>query len=128
MRGEGESKMAAPPQGSQMMPPPQPYPGMYYQPMAPEHMLSRRNVFFVNAGGLFLIWAAYVLRLVTADANVLKFDVFLIVTGALIAALGSVAAALGSKKTTDMQNLGLFIWAGFVVTLAAAAITGLGFI
>ena len=109
-----------------MMPPPQPYPGMYYQPMAPEHMLSRRNVWFANAFGLALIWFAYILRLVSADPNLLKFDVFLVVTGALIAALSSLAAALGSKKTTDMQNLGLFIWAGFVATLAAAAIAGLG--
>ena len=111
-----------------MMPPPQPYPGMYYQPMAPEHLLSRRNVWFVNAFGLALIWFAFILRLVSNDLNLAKFDVFLVLTGGFIAALSSIAAALGSKKTTDMQNLGLFIWAGFIVAFVATAIAGLGLI
>ena len=106
------------------MPPPQPYPGMYYQPMAPEHLLSRRNVWFVNAFGLALIWLAVILRLVSNDVNLAKFDVFLIVTGGFIAALSSLAAALGSKKTTDLQNLALVLWAGFVLVLVGLALGG----
>jgi hypothetical protein len=106
------------------MMPPQPYPGMYYQPMTPEHMLSRRNVWFVNVLGLVMIWLALILRLVSLDPNLLKFDIFLIVTGVVLAALVNVAAALGSKKTTDMQNLGLFIWSGFLIAFAASVLVG----
>ncbi len=106
--------------------PPQPYPGMYYQPMAPEHLLSHRNIWFANAFGLALIWFAMILRLVSTDVNLAKFDVFLVFTGAIVAALASLAAALGSKKTTDMQNLGLFIWSGLIVAFSASAILALG--
>src|SRR5574337_48801 len=98
--------MAAPPQGPGQMMPPQPYPGMYYQPMSPENMLSRRNIWFMNVLGLGLIWLAFILRIVSSDINVIKLDVFLVVTGAVLAALSNLAAALGSKRTTDMQNLG----------------------
>ncbi len=106
--------------------PPQPYPGMYYQPMAPEHLLSHRNVFFANAFGLALIWFAMILRLVSNDANLAKFDVFLVFSGGILAAGASLAAALGSKKTTDMQNIGLFVWAGLVLAFAAYAVGALG--
>ncbi len=104
------------------MPPPQPYPGMYYQPMAPEHFLSRRNVWTLNAIGIGAIWLAFIFRLVTADVNVLAFSRFLIFTGGFLGVLASTAAALGSKKTTDLQNLGLFVWAGFLVTFVATAL------
>lgn len=104
------------------MMPPQSYPGMYYQPMSPENMLSRRNVWFVNVLGLGMIWLAFILRLVSLDPNLLKFDIFLVITGAVLAALANTAAALGSKKTTDMQNVGLFIWSGFLIAFAAAVV------
>lgn len=110
------------------MPPPQPYPGMYYQPMSLEGQLTRRNVFFANALGLAMIWLAFILRLVSNDVNLLKFDIFLIITGALVAALANIAAALASKRTSDMQNLGLFVWSGFLVAFAAALLGGLGFL
>ena len=107
------------------MPPPQPYPGMYYQPMSLEGQLTRRNVFFANALGLAMIWLAFILRLVSTDPNLLKFDVFLIITGALVAALANIAGALASKRTTDMQNLGLFIWTAGLVLFAAALLGGI---
>ncbi len=110
------------------MPPPQPYPGMYYQPMAPEHLLSRRNVWTMNAIGIGAIWLAFIFRLITADPNVFKFSQFLIFTGGFLGVLASTAAALGSKKTTDLQNLGLLVWAGFLVTFVAAALTALPFL
>jgi len=109
------------------MPPPQPYPGVYYQPMAmtPENMLSRRNVWTINALGLAMIWLGMLFRLLsTTDTTVLAAARFFVITGALIGALASTAGALGSKKTTDMQNLGLFVWAGFLITLAAYILTG----
>ncbi len=118
--------MAAPPQGSS--PPPQ-YPGMYYQPMtmAPENMLTRRNVWTVNALGLVMIWLGMLFRLLSpADTTVLAAARFFVISGGLVAALASTAAALGSKKTTDMQNLGLLVWAGFLVTLVAYSLASMG--
>ncbi len=116
--------MAAPPQSqNQPMPPPQPYPGMYYQPMAPEHLLSHRNVWLVNAIGLGMIWIGFIFRMVNhTDFTVQSAAVFLAVTGGFLAAAASLGAALGSKKTTDMQNVALCIWAGLVV-LAVAFMT-----
>ena len=72
------------------MPPPQPYPGMYYQPMTPEHMLSHRNVWFVNAAGLFLIWLGMLIRIISSvtDATALHAAQFFVVTGALLGAMG----------------------------------------
>ena len=110
-----------------MMPPPQPYPGMYYQPMAPEHLLSRRNVWTVNAIALIVIWLGMLLRLIAPlDANVLAAARFFVVTGALMGALGSTAGALGSKKTSDLQNIGLFVWAGFLILVAGLALSAMG--
>ncbi|HII40975.1 MAG TPA: hypothetical protein HA326_07150 [Thermoplasmata archaeon] len=107
------------------MPPPQPYPGMYYQPMAPEHWLSRRNVWTVNALGLVMIWLGMLFRLLsTADTTVLAAARFFVISGALVGALASTAGALGSKKTTDMQNLGLLVWAGFLISLAGFVLAG----
>ena len=107
------------------MPPPQPYPGMYYQPMSLEGQLTRRNVFFANALGLAMIWLAFILALVSQDPNLIKFDFFLVITGAVIAALANVAAALGSRRTTDMQNLGLLVWSGLLLSFAAAVLSRL---
>ena len=110
-----------------MMPPPQPYPGMYYQPMAPEHLLSRRNVWFVNALGLAMIWLGFVFRLVSrTDANVQAAAIFLAITGAVLGALASTAGALGSKKTSDLQNVALMLWAGLL--LLAVGVMTAGFL
>jgi hypothetical protein len=95
---------------------------MYYQPMSPENMLSRRNVWGANLIGLGLIWVAFMLRIVSLDANVLKVGDFLVITGAVFAAVVNLAAALGSKRTSDMQNLGLLVWTGFLVTMAVTAL------
>ncbi len=109
------------------MPPPQPYPGVYYQPMAPEHLLSRRNVWTINALGLVMIWLGMLFRLLsTTDTTVLAAARFFVISGALVAALGSTAGALGSHKTTDLQNLGLLVWAGFLVTVAGTALAVMG--
>ena len=109
------------------MMPPQPYPGMYYQPMTPEHMLSHRNVWFVNALGLGLIWIGLLIRLLnTNDLNLVHGAWFLVVTGGLLGVLASTAGALGSKKTTDLQNVGLFIYAGFLVVLVGITLLGAG--
>ena len=103
-----------------MMPPPAPYPGMYYQPMNPEHYLTHRNVWAASAIGLFLMWLGFLVALTrSTDLNVIAFEGFLIITGGMMGAFVSTAAALGSRKTTDMQNQGLFIWAGFLLVASA---------
>ena len=100
--------MAAPP-----MPPS--YPGQtYYQP-AMENLLTRRNVFALNALGLLAIWIAVLVRLASGDLNARGFAHFLAISGGMLGAFGSVAGALGSKRTTDMQNLGLQVWAGLLL-------------
>ncbi len=109
------------------MPPPQPYPGMYYQPMTPEHMLSHRNVWLVNAIGLVVIWIGMLVHLASpADATSLHIAQFFVVSGALLGALASTAGALGSKKTTDLQNVGLLVWAGSLALLAGFALAAMG--
>ncbi len=109
------------------MPPPQPYPGMYYQPMTPEHMLSHRNVWFVNAIGLVLIWIGMLIRIIsTTDLTALHAAQFFVVTGALLGALASTAGALGSKRTTDLQNVGLLVWAGALALVAGYALAAMG--
>jgi len=43
-----------------------------------------------------------------------------------MAAFFSVGGALGSKRTTDMQNIGLLVWAGLVLTATVALLTFMG--
>ena len=110
------------------MPPPQPYPGMYYQPMMTlDSYLTHRNIWGANALGLLLIWIGFLIRL----SGVSGFGAaasFLIFTGGLFAVLVSTAGALAGKKMTDMQNLGLLIWSG-ILLLVVSTITlgGFGF-
>ncbi len=110
------------------MMPPQPYPGMYYQPLAPEHFLTRRNVWLLNAVGLAAMWIGFLVYLTrTTDPNIIGFGRFLIFSGGVLGALASTAGGLGSKRTSDMQNLGLLIWGGLLLLVAAAGAGLLGF-
>jgi len=68
------------------------------------------------AVGLGLIYLGFLFGLSgTADPNVLATARFFAFSGGLFGALIAIAGALGSRRTTDMQNLGLFIWAGFLL-------------
>ena len=100
------------------MPPPQPYPGMYYAPMAIESFLTRRNVFVMIAFGVLFMWIGFLIALATSDPGAHAIARFLVVTAGYFAAVVSVAGGLGSKKATDMQSLGLLIFAGFILTAA----------
>jgi len=106
------------------MMPPQPYPGMYYQPMTPEHLLTKRNVWAFNAIGLLVIWIGFLIRLASSDLNAIAASRFLVFTGGIFVALVSTAGGLGSKKTSDMQNLGLLLFAGFVLLMVSQALLG----
>ncbi len=106
------------------MPPPQPYPGMYYQPMMPmENYLTHRNVWGANALGLLLVWIGFLIR-ISGVSGMGAAASFLIFTGGLFGVLVSTAAALSSKKTSDMQNLGLLIWAGILFLVVTTATLG----
>jgi len=92
-----------------------PYPGAMYYPQSMEGMLTRRNVFAANAVGLAGMYLGALLALASADRNVLGLAHFLVISGGFLAALASLLGALGGKKTTDLQNVGLMIWAGLVL-------------
>ena len=100
-------------------PPPPPYrgPSTFYPPPM-EGMLRRRNVFALNALGLAGIYLAVLMRSLSADPAVRGLAHFLVISGAMLAALVSVAGGLGSKRTSDMQNLGLLIWAGVLLNVS----------
>ncbi len=108
---------------SQPMPPP--YPGQYY-PMSMEGMLTRRNVFALNAIGLVAVWIAVLIANGTGDINALGFARILVISGGVLGALASTAGALGSKRTSDMQNLGLLIWAGLLLAVSVTILAWIG--
>ena len=87
---------------------------MYY-PRPLEGYLTRRNVFVLNAIGLLGIWLATLARLGAGDTSSRNIERFLVISGGMLAAFASVMAGLGSKRTTDIQNLGLLLWAGLVL-------------
>lgn len=97
--------------------PPQ-YPGAPYYPMTAESMLKKRYVLALNAIGLLALWLAVILALASSDLNVRSFARFLAISGGVLGAFASIAAALGSKRTSDMQNLGLLVWAGLLLAFA----------
>jgi hypothetical protein len=99
------------------MPPPQPYPGMYYARMPLDNFLTRRNVFVLNAFGLLFMWIGFLIGLYAnpTDSGMHSFARLLIITFGFLGVIGSVAGALGSKKTSDSQSLGLLVWAGLLL-------------
>src|SRR5713101_8002804 len=88
--------------------PPQ-YPGAPLYPMAPENLLKKRYVLALNAVALLAIWLAAMIAILSSDLNARGFARFLTISGGLVGAFGSIAGALGSKRTSDMQKLGLFV-------------------
>ena len=82
--------------------PPQ-YPGAPYYPMATENLLKKRYVLALNALGLLALWLAAIIVIWTSDRN-----------------------ALGSKRTSDMQNLGLLVWGGLVLAFTISVLTWIG--
>lgn len=108
--------MSAPPQPSGQPPYPPQYPGpVYYPPINLESFLTKRTIWVLNALGLLAIYIGFLIDLSgTRDINFLNFARFIIFSGGLFAVVSSLAGALGSRRTTDMQNLGLLVWAGLL--------------
>lgn len=103
--------------------PPPPYGGAPYAGMPMEMLVKKRYVLALNGLGLVLIWIAVIFAVASGDITARGFGRFLTITGALLGAIGSLSAALGSRRTTDMQNLGLFIWAGLLMLFSAILLT-----
>ncbi len=108
---------------SQPIPPP--YPGQYY-PMSMEGMITRRNVFALNAIGLLAIWIGALIAIWSGDINARGLARFLVISGGVLGTLASTAGALGSKRTSDMQNLGLLIWAGLLLAVSVTFLASIG--
>ena len=106
------------------IPPPAPQYGYY--PMSMEGMLTNRNVFALNAVALIAIWFGALLHLASSDPNVHGLSRFLVISGAVLGALGSLAGALGSKRTSDSQNLGLLNWSGLLLVVSALMLFWIG--
>lgn len=111
--------MATPP-----MPPP--YSGTPYYPMGMENMLKKRHVLALNGLALAALWLAALIAILSGDLNARGFARFLTITGAVIGAFGSLAGGLASKRTTDMQSLGLLIWAGLLLTFSVFLLGWIG--
>jgi hypothetical protein len=107
-------------------PPPPSYGGAPSYPPQVEAMLTRRIVFGLNAIGLLGIWAGLLIRVGANDVNGRGIGHFLVISGGILAALVSLAGGLGSKRTTDLQNVGLLVWAGLLLGFTAAVFTWIG--
>ena len=105
--------------------PPQ-YPGAPYYPMATENLLKKRYVLGLSAVALLALWLAGIIVILSGDLNARGFARFLTISGGLVGAFGSVAGALGSKRTSDMQNLGLLVWAGLLLSFTISVLGWIG--
>src|SRR2546428_7192190 len=105
--------------------PPQ-YPGAPYYPMATENLLKKRYVLGLNAVALLALWLAGIIVILSGDLNARGFARFLAISGGLVGAFGSVAGSLGSKRTSDMQNLGLLVWAGLLLSFTIGVLGWIG--
>jgi len=101
--------------------PPQ-YPGAPYYPMATENLLQKRYVLALNAVALLALWLAAMIAILSTDLNARGFARFLAISGGVVGAFGSIAGALGSKQTSDMQNLGLLVWAGLLLSFTVTVL------
>src|SRR2546427_12846835 len=99
------------------------YPGAPYYPMATENLLKKRYVLGLNAVALLALWLAGIIVILSSDLNARGLARFLTTSGALVGAFGSVAGALGSKRTAAMQHLGLLVspglWLPFPISVCA---------
>jgi hypothetical protein len=89
-------------------------------------MLTRRNVFALNALGLLGIWVGLLIRLAVNDVTGRGIGHFLVISGGILGALASLAGGLGSRRTSDLQNVGLLVWAGLLLGFTFAAFNWIG--
>ncbi|MFQ5907772.1 MAG: hypothetical protein ACE5JE_02960 [Thermoplasmata archaeon] len=83
--------------------------------------IPKRAIAFFVAIGILLLWLG--LLLITLNGTTLRdAGVILGITGALFAFVVALGGALGSKRTTDYQNLGLLIVAAALLLVAVGLV------
>src|SRR2546428_13496634 len=106
---------------SQPMPPP--YPGQYY-PMSMEGMITRRNVFAINAIGLLAIWIGALIAIWSGDINARGLARFLVISGGVLGTLASTAGRPRSARRPGPRQRGLPIWAALALGPLSVLPTG----
>src|SRR5207245_11691547 len=96
-------------------PGPPTYGGPMYYPQPIEGILTRRNVFALNALGLIGIYLGILFRLATSDLNVRGLAHFLVISGGMLGALAGPAGGLGSKRTSALPPIGHLVWGGLLL-------------
>lgn len=83
--------------------------------------VPKRAIAFFVVIGIIVLWIG--LLLITLTGGSLRdVGVILGITGALFAFVVALAGALGSKRTTDYQNLGLLIVAAALLLVAVGLV------
>ncbi len=83
--------------------------------------IRKRAIALFVAIGIFLLWLGLIL--ITLDgASLRDVGVIIGITGSLFAFVVALAGALGSKRTTDYQNLGLLIVAAALLLVAVGLV------
>ncbi len=72
-------------------------------------------IIMVLVGALFLLIARILLTYQSTEIDLVRAGTLLQALGALIMAIPAVVWALGSKRTTDMQNFGLLVFAAILI-------------
>jgi hypothetical protein len=82
--------------------------------------IARRAVALFIVAGVFLLWVG--LLLVSFGTAGVQRDIgrFLAFTGSLFAFVVALAGGLGSKQTSDLQNLGLLVLAAALLFVAVS--------
>ena len=113
--GPGTGAPAQQPYQPQMMPM---YGQPYVQPkpaMDIAEMLKKRILLVLVLVGALLLLIGKVVTIYATDANTVDHSNLLRTLGAFVIAASSVVWALGSKRTSDWQNLGLLILAAMLM-------------
>jgi hypothetical protein len=80
--------------------------------------LVKRLLFFLAGVAILILWAGILLQVLAGRRADLIFNLggFVATTGALVGFLVALAGGLGSRKTSQQQNLGLLVVAaGFLL-------------
>ncbi len=94
------------------------YPQQYVQQKPPTDiadMLKKRILIILILVGALIILVARVVNLYSTDIDVDRAGNLLAMLGGFMIAASAVVWALGSKRTTDWQNVGLLILAALLI-------------
>lgn len=97
-----------------------------HEPSGMEHLaatstgelLGKKVIFFLAAVALLLLWIGWLFEALAPNGATHQFGVFLAASAALAGSVVALAGALGSRRTTQQQNLGLLVLASALLLLA----------